>query len=84
MSATELYADHIVHADFTDCIIYGNRAREVSVGRLDGFLMDTAFVNSVVRGGAWDVDPMFIDVSNDDYSLQEGSPAAGIGYYFEN
>ena len=84
LSATELYAGHIVHADFTDCIIYGNRSREVSVGRLDGFLMDTAFVNSVVRGGAWDVDPMFMDVSNDDYRLKEGSPAAGIGYYYEN
>ncbi len=83
ISATELYANDMVRADFKDCIIYGNRQREVAIGKLDGFLMDTAFVHSIVRGGAWDEDPMFTDVSGDDYSLQDGSPAIGIGYYFE-
>jgi len=80
ISATELYANDMVRAVFKDCIIYGNRPREVAIGKLDGFLMDTAFVHSIVRGGSWDEDPMFTDVSGDDYSLQDGSPAIGIGY----
>lgn len=83
VSATELYADDMVRARFTDCIIYGNRPREVSIGKIEGFLMDTSFVHSIVRGGAWDVDPLFMDVENDDYRLMDASPATGIGYPFD-
>ncbi len=82
ISATALYANDMVRARFTDCIIYGNRLNEVAISKMDGFLMDTSFVHSIVRGGSWDVDPMFMDVGSDDYRLKDESPAAGMGYPF--
>lgn len=83
LSATELYAGHM-RAAFSESIVYGTWSRgEVAVSRLEGLAMDTSFVRTVVRGGAWDVDPMFEDPATDNYRLREGSPAAGLGYNFE-
>lgn len=77
-------AGDLVRADFSDCIIYGTRAAgEVSLNALEGFGFNYSFFNSLVRGSNWDEDPMFVDPANDDYHLQEGSPAEGIGYSFE-
>ena len=43
-----------------------------------------SFTHCLVKGGDWDEDPQFVDIDEDDYHLQEGSPAAGIGYQFDN
>lgn len=84
LSPTEAYVDHM-RALFNNCIVYGSWTRgEVAVTPMEGFDMDAQFIHSIVRGGTWDEDPMFTDPSGDDYTLQEGSPAAGIGYQFDN
>lgn len=84
LSPTEAYADHM-RAVFNDCIVYGTWTRgEAAVTRMEGFDMDAQFNHSIVRGGTWDEDPMFTDPAADDYTLQDGSPAMGIGYQFEN
>ena len=83
LSPTEAYANHM-RAVFNNCIVYGSWARgEVAVTQVEGYDMDAQFVHSIVRGGTWDEDPMFTDPSADDYTLQDGSPAEGIGYSFE-
>jgi hypothetical protein len=83
LSPTDYYGDHM-HASFNDCIVYGTWTRgEVAVTQFEGLSMETSFTHSLIRGGAWDEDPMFTDPANDDYTLQEGSPATGIGYNFE-
>lgn len=72
-------------ATFTDCIIYGNRVSgEVLLDSVVEAEYNYSFNHSIVRGGEWDEDPLFIDPSEDDYHLQEDSPAMGIGYQFDN
>ena len=84
LSPTEAYVGH-TSATFNNCIVYGSWTRgEVAVTQVEGYAMDTFFNHSIVRGGEWDEDPMFTDPSADDYTLQEGSPAASIGYQFDN
>lgn len=84
LSQTTYYPNDM-HASFNNCIVYGTWSRgEVAVTHIDGFEMDTIFNHSLVRGGAWDEDPKFTDPAKDDYTLQEDSPAAGIGYQFDN
>ena len=83
LSPTDFYADDM-RASFNDCIVYGTWTRgEMAVTTAEGFTMDTTFTHSLIRGGTWDEDPLFTDPQNDDYTLQDGSPAAGIGYNFE-
>lgn len=68
-------------ADFTDCIIYGSYSEgEVIVSGIEGIDLNYSFVHCLVKGGEWDEDPMFVDIEADDYHLQDGSPATGIGY----
>ena len=75
----------LVKADFTDCIIYGNYGDgEVIVSGIDACQLNYSFTHCLVKGGDWDEDPQFVDIDEDDYHLQEDSPAAGIGYQFEN
>jgi len=75
----------LVKADFTDCIIYGTyNDGEVVVSGIDACQLNYSFNHCLVKGGDWDEDPMFVDVEEDDYRLQDGSPASGIGYQFEN
>lgn len=72
-------------ANFTDCIIYGNYGEgEYLVAGVEGVLLNDSIVNCLIKGGAWDEDPQFVDVDNDDYHLSDGSPAAGIGYQYDN
>ncbi len=77
-------AADLVKADFTDCIIYGNYASEVIVSGIEGYALNSNFSHCLVKGGEWDEDPLFVDVEEDDYHLQEESPATGIGYQFDN
>lgn len=72
-------------ASFTDCIIYGSRVSgEILLDSVTGAEYNYSFIHSLVRGGVWDEDPLFVDPSEDDYHLKEDSPAIGIGYQFEN
>lgn len=72
-------------ADFTDCIVWGTYSTgEVLQSELDGFSFNYRFQHSIVKGGEWDEDPLFTDPREDDYTLQEGSPAIGIGYQFSS
>lgn len=72
----------LTKADFVDCIIWGTRSPEVLLSEDERWPFNYRFVHSIVRGGEWDEDPLFTDPREDDYTLQEGSPAEGIGYNF--
>ncbi len=73
----------LVKADFIDCIVWGNYyGGELLPSAIDGYAFDTTFTNTILRGGRWSEDPLFTNPQEDDYTLQEGSPAQGIGYQF--
>ncbi len=72
----------LTKADFVDCIIWGTRSPEVLLSEDERWPFNYRFVHSIVRGGEWDEDPLFTNPREDDYTLQEGSPAEGIGYNF--
>ena len=72
-------------ADFTHCIIWGTYySGEVLLSELEGYSFNRRFLHSIVKGGEWDEDPLFTAPREDDYTLQEGSPAIGIGYQFSS
>ncbi len=74
----------LVRADFTDCIIWGSWPdTELLEQQEEGATYNSRFVHSIVKGGEWNVDPLFVDPDENDYHLQDGSPAIGIGYQFE-
>lgn len=76
---------NLTRADFSNCIIYGTRSTgEVSLEAVEGYDFNYNFTNCLVRGSNWDEDPLFVDPAGDDYHLQDGSPAAGIGYNYDN
>ncbi len=71
----------ITRADFTDCIIWGTYPDgELLEQQVDEAAYSSRFVHSIVKGGEWDIDPLFVDPDENDFHLQDGSPAAGIGY----
>lgn len=72
----------LTKADFVDCIIWGTRSPEVLVSEDERWSFNYRFMHSIVRGGEWDEDPLFTNPREDDYTLQEDSPAEGIGYNF--
>ena len=72
-----------IRAHLTDCIIYGSRSEGELYAELDTYAtIDTAFHHCLIRGGTWDEDPLFVNPRGNDYHLQDGSPAAGIGYQY--
>lgn len=74
----------LTRADFTDCIIYGNYSDgEVIISGIEGRQLNYSFNHCLVKGGTWDEDPLFVNTEEDDYRLQEGSPALGIGYQYQ-
>ncbi len=78
-------AADLQQAAFVDCIVYGNFSpAEVLASGIAGYQLSYSFTHCLVRGGEWDQDPLFVDIENDDYHLQDGSPAAGIGYHFDD
>lgn len=79
----QVVASDLVRADFINCILWGTYSSgEVLLSAAEGYLLAYRFVNSIVRGGDRDEDPLFTDPYHDDYTLQEDSPAAGLGYRF--
>lgn len=77
-------AGDLVQADFSKCIIYGSYGDgEVLASGIEGWQLNYHFDSCLVKGGEWDENPMFKDIGNDDYHLEEDSPAVGIGYQFE-
>lgn len=79
----EAVGGDLLKADFRDCIIWGTYSKELLVSELDGYTMNYNLgLHSIVKGGEWNDDPLFADPYEDDYTLQEDSPAEGIGYQF--
>ena len=73
----------LLKADFRDCIIWGTYQKEVLLSELEGYAMNyNVDLHSIVKGGTWSEDPLFTNPQEDDYTLQEDSPATGIGYQF--
>jgi len=71
-------------AQFTDCIIWGPyNEGELLEQQVEGADYSSEFINSIVRGGEWDEDPLFVCPDSNDYRLQPESPAIGIGFPFE-
>ncbi|MBR1850351.1 MAG: hypothetical protein IJ789_03155 [Bacteroidales bacterium] len=76
---------NLTEATFTDCIIYGSYDRtEVRLDDCGLSDFNYRFVHSIVKGGSWNDDPLFVDPDEEDFHLQDGSPAAGIGYQFND
>ena len=81
----EVLGGDLLKADFRDCIIWGTYQKEFLLSELEGFTMNYNLnLHSIVKGGECSEDPLFTDPREDDYTLQEESPAIGIGYQFEN
>ena len=81
----EVLGGDLLKADVRDCIIWGTYQKEFLLSELEGFTMNYNLnLHSIVKGGEWSEDPLFTDPREDDYTLQEESPAIGIGYQFEN
>lgn len=77
------YLFDMAMARFTNCIVYGSWSEGEMVIDLDERVLHDVMINhSIVRGGDWDEDPMFVNPSERDFHLKEGSPAEGIGYLF--
>lgn len=80
---TGVVGGHLHRADFDDCIIWGSyHSGEMLLNTIAGYDMNYSVRHSIVRGGEWDEDPLFTNPQEDDYTLQDESPAAGIGYSF--
>lgn len=71
-------------ADFTRCIVWGSRDSEVLLAGVEDYAFSYSFNNCWLKGTDGATDPLFADVQNDNYRLQDTSPAAGIGYQFDN
>ena len=79
----EVVAGNLEKADFTDCIVWGTYYNgELLLSELEGYSFNYRFIHSIVKGGDWSDDPLFTNPSEDDYTLQDDSPALGIGYQF--
>lgn len=83
-AAGHMEGGDLVKADFTDCIVWGTYSpSEMLLTQAEGWGFNCSVVHSIVKGGEWNEDPLFEDPHEDDYHLQEGSPATGIGYNFD-
>lgn len=77
--------------EMKNCIVYGSLDNEAFFDKKDNFLANVTIQNCLLRtvegipgfvnnsGNILNQDPMFKDVSKDDYHLLEGSPAIGKG-----
>ena len=74
----------LLKADFDNCIVWGTYSSgEVLLSKLEPYAMNYLFREGCfVRGGDRDEDPLFTDPRNDDYTLQDNSPAVNKGCDF--
>ena len=81
---TEYLFDNMI-AYFENCIIYGSYHDGELLEDLSDYVHhETHIINSIVKGGEWDEDPLFVDTDKGDYHLQESSPAGNIGWHDTN
>lgn len=78
-----LQADALTAA-FTDCIVWGSREEELLMLGVEEYPMNCTFTHCWLKGTDGAADPQFEDSGKDNYRLQEGSPAAGIGYQYND
>ena len=75
----------LTRADFTDCIIWGTWPdTELLQQQAEETTFNSRFIHSLVKGGDWSEDPLFENADENDYHLQEGSPAYGIGFQYDD
>lgn len=85
------YVSSIINSRFDNCIFYGNSDNEIEVDTLEGFEMNFQFNACLMKreeiydypnySGSvqWNIDPLFMDPSNNDFHLQTGSPCKDAG-----
>jgi hypothetical protein len=85
------YVSSIIDSRFDNCIFYGNAANEIDVDTLEGLTMDFEFNASLMKrediygytnyspSVIWNVNPLFIDPSLNDFHLDVGSPLRNAG-----
>jgi hypothetical protein len=78
-------------AELKNCIIYGSLDNEIFFDKKDNFLANVTLQNCLIKSvdpiagfvnnsnNISNQDPLFKDISKDDYHLLEGSPAIGTG-----
>jgi len=88
---TTTYVSSIVNSRFDNCIFYGNSLNEFKVDTLMGFVMDFQFNACLMKSEEvydypnyspsviWNVNPLFVDPTLQDFHLQEGSPIKDAG-----
>lgn len=83
-TADGVLSGDLTNADFTDCIIWGSYEAEVLVAGVEERQLNYSFTHCWVKDGENTADPQFVDIKKHNYRLQEGSPAAGMGYQYDN
>ncbi|NOQ74443.1 MAG: hypothetical protein GQ574_20705 [Crocinitomix sp.] len=85
------YVSSIIDSRFDNCIFYGNAANEIDIDTLEGLTMDFEFNASLMKreeiyeysnyspSVIWNVNPLFIDPSLEDFHLDIGSPLRNVG-----
>jgi len=87
-----VYAYDLTKAYFGNCIIYGATGNEVSLDNVDATQFNYRFQNCLLKaksalstedpaflGSIFNKDPMFSDISENDFSIDSLSPAKNIG-----
>lgn len=86
-----IYVSSIKNSRFDNCIFYGNSLNEFNVDTLMGLEMDFQFNACLMKkeeiytypnysaSVIWNIDPLFVDPSLQDFHLQEGSPVKDAG-----
>ena len=87
-----MYAYDLTKAYFANCIIYGTMDNEISLANVEGAQFNYRFQNCLIKtdsplfpkdqafkGSVFNKDPLFSDISKNDYSIDSLSPARHAG-----